>query len=237
MTPSEARAVAKRMIRELWKVAPRLPSHADNPEFFERAAVLADVVLQTARPDVGEALALAVRGRVTPYSGRFDRMGAGAQLPAGTEASELLNALFQAGNILFPPRRSPCMPNPTELRKLVENEHGRGPEAQRALRRLNAALRETCGHSSHPESAMEIANEVLGGHGIERAAYEVTTRRGEMGRPVDFYYVNMGDTYAATLIAARGSDRFYSRRFHISTWGDEVERAERRYGEGGMWRV
>lgn len=253
MNPLDARAMAKKMFRELDAVPPNLRTPRggrledrveDNPAFFERAAVLADVVLQGDRPgdrvswrDVGEALALAVRGRVTPYSARFAKLGVGAPVPPATEGTELSNALFQAKNILFAPRRPPCLPNPRELRELVYREHGDGREGQRELRRLNAALRETCGYSSystqHLERVMAIADEAIGGHGVERAAYEFDTRRG-IERPVDFYYVNTGDTYNATLIANHKPGH---RRFYISTWGDEVERAERRYGEGGMWRV
>ena len=252
MTPREARAIAKTMFRELTKIPPSLPSSAStdrvNPEYLERAAVLADVVLQSDHRDVmgesrwldvGEALALAVRGRVSPYSERFGRLGMGAPLPPGTEATELANAIQRAEQKLFPPRRAPCLPNAKELRELVEREHGTGSEARRQLRRLNAVLREACGYSSYSDTFLErlmsVANDALGGHGVERAAYEwecVSSPRYGIERVVDFYYVNMGDTYNATLIADR-----QTRRFRISTWGDEVERAERRFGEGGMWRV
>ena len=244
MTPREARAIAKVMFRELAKIPPRLPSHQDNPEFFERAAVLADVVLQSGRPDVmgesvalgvGEALALAVRGRVTPYSNRFIHMGIGAQLPPATEATELANAIQWAEQILFPPRRRPCMPSRAELWELVRRAHGDDVRGRRVMRELWRHLSETCGYSSyslgHLEHRMSEANDAIGGFGVERAAYELDTQRG-MERPIDFYYVNTGDTYNATLI---GDVR--RRRFYISTWGDEVERAERRFGEGGMWRV
>ena len=247
MTPLEARTRAKTMFRELAKIPPRLSTPrgprledrvVDNPEFLERAAVLADVVLQSDRPEIGEALALAVRGRVSGYSGRFARMGVGAPLPPGTETTELVNAITHAATVMFPPRQSPCMPNAKELRQLIENAHGTGPEARRELRQLNAALRETCGYISyslqHLERVMGVANEAMGGHGVERAAYEIYDERG-VERVVDFHYVNMGDTYNATLVIHRlGSDHD---RFYITTWGDEVERAERRYGEGGMWRT
>ena len=239
MTPPEARKLAKTMFRELAKTPPRLSNGHDNPEFFERAAVLADVVLQSDRPDIGEALALAVRGRVTIYSGRFIRMGVGVQLPPGTEATELANAIALAQQVLFPPRQAPCMPNTKELRQLVENEHGTGREARQQLRALTALFRETCGYSSyslgHIERVMGNANTAIGGHGVLRAAYELDTQSGRwrtIERPVDFYYVNMGDPYNATLI-----HDLRTRRFRISTWGDEQERAERRFGERGMWRT
>lgn len=247
VTPREARSIAKTMFREVAKLPPRLPSGCDNPEFFERAAVLADVVLQSDRPDVmgesrvlriGEALALAVRGRVTHYSGRFSRLGVGAQLPPGQEATELANTIELAHQAMFPSRRGPCMPNAKELRQLVQNQHGTGREAERQLRRLNAALRETCGYSSysmqHLERVMAIANDVIGGFGVERAAYELDRRGGE-DRVADFYYVNMGDAYNPTLVISTLGPRHD--QFYIATWGDEVERIERRFGEGGMWRV
>ena len=230
MTPREARAIAKTMFRQLAKIPPRLPSHRDNPEFFERAAVLADVVLQSDRPEVGEALALAVRGRVHPYPGRFLSAGVGSPVPPGTGATELANAIQWAEQTLVPPRRAPCMPNRAELWELVSRGHGDDARGRLMMRGLWRSLRGICDgvyRRQHLERVMGVANDAIGGFGVERAAYEIGEER-----LVDFYYVNMGDTYNATLI---GDLR--KRRFYISTWGDEVERAERRFGEGGMWRV
>ena len=224
VTPREARAVAKTMFRELAKIRPRILGR-DNPEFFDRAAVLADVVLQSDRPDIGEPLALAMRRYALS-----DR--------ASEETLRIANAITHASEVMFPSRRGPCMPNAKELRQLVQNQHGTGREAERQLRRLNAALRETCGYSSysmqHLERVMAIADDVIGGFGVERAAYELGRRGGE-DRVADFYYVNMGDAYNPTLVISTLGPRHD--QFYIATWGDEVERVERRFGEGGMWRV
>lgn len=61
--------------------------------------------------------------------------------------------------------------------------------------------------------AMHAINEILEGHGVEGL--------GE-GRPGDYAppyeYINMGDTYATTLIYDRDSDRLF-----IGSWGDVVE--------------
>lgn len=60
---------------------------------------------------------------------------------------------------------------------------------------------------------MEAANELLGGYGVEAV-------EGEDGN-VLFTYVNMGDTYVLTLVRHGG-------RYLVTSWGDLVERLERR---------
>jgi len=71
-----------------------------------------------------------------------------------------------------------------------------------------------------PDKVLDFANGVLHGHGIESI-------RGEYH--VDNYivalYVNMGDTYAATLLFETDT-----RRFLVTTWGDWVERHQKKYG-------
>lgn len=62
-------------------------------------------------------------------------------------------------------------------------------------------------------AALERANTIMHGHGIEaitgHAANEMTTVA---------LYVNMGDTYAATIIYDCLADKFY-----VGTWGDWME--------------
>ena len=239
MTPAEARLRAREMFRALSKISPRVgptdfPSrggHRDNPEFFERAAVLADVVLQSDRPEVGEALALAVNGRVTPWSGRFAHLGVGAALPYGTEGTELKNAVDQAGDVLFPPRRGRCLPNREALWGLVSGVHGTGPEGKRAMRGIWSTLREACtpgpgGKMSHAK-AMSLADRALHGHNVEGARYYL---RGQ--RIATFLYVNMGDTYDATICLVVSWNGRYVWRYEVSTWGDLVEATERRFPNG-----
>lgn len=243
MDRKAACAMARELFRELEQISPLvavpsavsrgIPNYESSTEFFDRAAVLADVLLYTDRPEIGEELALIVAGRATPLSRRFGHLPVGTPIPEGTRATELANAVLDARNRVFPPRRGPCMPNKKELRALVERAHGAGPEAERQLRVLNKSLRAACDarYWRDTEAAMETATVAMGGYGVERATYEQSD-----DRLVDFYYVNMGDTYNATLVADN-----LAHRFRISTWGDEVEIAERRYGEpdtgGRMWRL
>ncbi len=74
------------------------------------------------------------------------------------------------------------------------------------------------------DDALEVANKILKGHGIE------AIRSGQY--LVDHYfrdivalYVNMGDTYETTLLYETDKDRFL-----VTSWGDWVERNERKYG-------
>ena len=234
MTPLEARAVARTMFRELAKIPPRLPSGRDNPEFFERAAVLADVVLQSDRSDVGEALALAVRGRVSVYSGRFIHMGVGSPLPPATEATELAYAITLARQVMFPPRSAPCMPNRADLRRLVVDAHGEGREAREWLRTLWREMEVVCGGGPGSRGSMvalDTANSAIRGHGVESMAYR--THDGD--DVVVFNYVNTGDTYSETVGFIFEPGRRRTRRFLITTWGDVMEQTERRMGERGEW--
>ena len=237
MTPLEARALAKTMFRELAKIPPRLPSGHDNPEFFERAAVLADVVLQSSRPDVGEALALAVRGRVTPYSWRFANMDIGVPVPPDTEGAELANAITRAGDVLFPPRRSPCMPNRADLRRLVIDAYGEGPGARALLHDLWREMEETCA-SGRAMDTLRTANHAIGGHGVESMVYRTPeTRTAEGNDMVVFDYVNMGDTYAETVgFIYSPEQRRRTHRFLVTTVGVVVEQTERRFRDRGEWR-
>lgn len=72
---------------------------------------------------------------------------------------------------------------------------------------------------------LEEINKLLGGYGTEAI-------RGEWqnGYWCDIVaaYVNMGDTYNPTVLQIRGDHSFQSSRFIISTWGDFVERNEKR---------
>ena len=233
MTPREARAIAKTMFRQLAKIPPRV-SGRDNPEFFERAAVLADVVLQSDRPEIGEALALAVRGRVTPYSKdatRYINGGIGAPLRPGTEATELANAIAHAEIAMFPPRRASCMPNRADLRRLVIDAHGEGREAHEWLRTLWREMKVSCG-GGRSMAVLDTANSAIRGHGVESMTYY-----GDDEELVAFDYVNTGGLYNETVgyIYEPGRRR-QKRRFLVTTEADVREQTERRFRDRGVWR-
>jgi hypothetical protein len=72
------------------------------------------------------------------------------------------------------------------------------------------------------DATMDLANKLLSGHGIEAV-------RGDYHVDNYYYdtvalYVNMGDTYAATLLFETDTGRF-----KLTTLGDWVEKNQRRY--------
>jgi hypothetical protein len=94
---------------------------------------------------------------------------------------------------------------------------GRDPEA--SARKLAQAIKNP---KLNVDRTMDLANELLDGHGIEAI-------RGEYH--VDNYYfdtvalyVNMGDTYNATLFYETDTGRF-----KVTTMGDWVEKNQRKY--------
>jgi hypothetical protein len=101
-----------------------------------------------------------------------------------------------------------------------------GPSLKTLDERLN--LRDEEGKSlrhfmqaGKPRAALDYANVLMGGEGIE---YAPSSEDG----PTQFTgldYVNMGDTYDTTLIYDRKK-----RRFVVGAWGDLVEREPRRFG-------
>ncbi len=72
------------------------------------------------------------------------------------------------------------------------------------------------------EKVMCALNELLGGHGVEAIR----------GKHVDFYhgdcvasYVNMGDSYDGTIVRDH-----VKQCYRLTSWGDFVEKFEKRYG-------
>ena len=185
----------------------------------DAAEVLLDVLGYLA-PQRAEALALALRGYA--HEPRV------AMLSPSAAAQNLATTLYFTERILFPPREKPCMPNRKAFRSLVESSHGsrytRAPElgVERTTTLLWDAIRRACdsGQLRVIEHALEVANLHLGGHGVE--GLQLDFRRGPTR---SFDYVNMGDTYAATLIYDN-----HAKRFHVTSYGDMVETLERRYG-------
>ena len=70
------------------------------------------------------------------------------------------------------------------------------------------------------ESAMEVADAILGGHGVELLR-EFDDERAGYEDPWG-YYVNMGDTYATTLVWLSNGPRFV-----VASYGEIIEAWER----------
>lgn len=66
MTPAAALAIARQMLFELGGISARSPQGHVNREFYDRAAVLADVLAYTPRPDLGDELAEVLTRRWSP---------------------------------------------------------------------------------------------------------------------------------------------------------------------------
>lgn len=89
-----------------------------------------------------------------------------------------------------------------------------------ALRAVLAAVNVNDGRSV--QNALETANRLTDAHGIEAIR----------GKYVDRYYgdsvalyVNMGDSYAGTLLF-----NTITKKFSLTTWGDFAEKNAKRYG-------
>lgn len=81
-------------------------------------------------------------------------------------------------------------------------------------------LRDAEGDPDSVDAALEDANEVLGGYGVEAVPCETC--------PTDSYYqdkialyVNMGDTYSATIVYDTVEEEFF-----VGSWGDFYEAHE-----------
>lgn len=74
-----------------------------------------------------------------------------------------------------------------------------------------------------PDKVLDYVDKILRAHGIEsiRGEYHVDNYYFD----IVALYVNMGDTYSATLLYE--TDK---RRFLLTTWGDWVERNQKKYG-------
>ena len=93
------------------------------------------------------------------------------------------------------------------------------------LKACREALRRT---QKFPEKIrLEQINDLLGGYGTE--AIRGNWQNGYWWDIVGCY-VNFGDTYNLTIMQVRGDYSFTRSRFFISSWGDWVERNQRKYG-------
>lgn len=77
------------------------------------------------------------------------------------------------------------------------------------------------------DDRLEAINKLLEMHGTEAI-------RGDWQNgywcDVVAVYCNAGDTYDTTVIQVRGDSRFSASRFRVTSWGDFVERNQKRYG-------
>lgn len=179
------------------------------------AEVLVDLATYAGHEDIGEDLLLALQGREF----RLPHRGVPLQYATGRQR-HITTALEYFRHALFPPRSRPCMPNAAELARLVR-ENSDDPRSElRVLRRyLEAACRSPSRRNI--EEAMDVADRILQGSGVETATVGTRTE-GDLR----FSFVNFGDTYVTTLIYDNHADRF-----RITSYGDMVETWERRYGQ------
>jgi hypothetical protein len=93
------------------------------------------------------------------------------------------------------------------------------PEAAKSLARV---LKGAPGREDRVDIALDAANAALNGHGVEaiRGDYQVDSYY----RDIVALYVNMGDTYDATILYETEPERFT-----ITAWGDWVEHNQRKY--------
>lgn len=185
----------------------------DVLQYFPGASGPPDVVTSS-RSYVVHQLAAALQGRTFPAGDLLS--------DAASRARNLKNVLEYVRIQFFPARRRPCMPNRKELQNLHRQVRG---DDRRGFQSLWNELQQACNSTSlrRVYDAMEFADEVLDGHGVEDVA--LATRRGGTRRAV---YIEMGDTYNTTLAYDREVDRFL-----VTTWGDIVEGWERRFGRSG----
>lgn len=76
------------------------------------------------------------------------------------------------------------------------------------------------------EAIMDAADRLLNGHGNE--ALTCPGYHGGFYHDIHASYVNMGDTYALTLVLDHESEKFL-----VTSWGDYLEREEAK--KGGCW--
>ena len=71
------------------------------------------------------------------------------------------------------------------------------------------------------DKAMEEANEILGGHGVEAVPGEGADN-GKYWRDTIALYVNLGDTYDTTVMYDTETEEFF-----VGSWGDFLEEWEK----------
>ena len=202
------RAEAKRRAKQLLEAA----EGGDR----EAAQVLVDVLAYTKTPTLSEDLGLALEGRafytttLMPWNA-VDTARGDKVRPEDRERI-VREALRRVRTSLLE-RRRVCRPSRRDLAQLTRDP--------RALRSLSSLVRRACESEITTHEALREADKILRGHGVDYT--RIRTRRGPRGTA--FHYVQMGDTYDATLVYDE-----LSARFRVTSWGDMIEAWERRYG-------
>jgi hypothetical protein len=89
-------------------------------------------------------------------------------------------------------------------------------------RTLARRLKQSSGDHDQVDAALDAVNEAIGGHGIEAIEGDYQVDRYYYN--IVALYVNTGDTYNPTLLYETENERFL-----VTTFGDWVERNERKY--------
>lgn len=180
--PDAARATAREMFRMLkdmpgsarftYPIPPRLPPVELNREFRDRVAVLADVLLYTDRPDVGEALALNVAGRKSPLSSVYNAgLSTGDPLPGTWRAADLATAVAEARLLLFPEDD----PSPFEVGDWVVAGYGADADFGKIIR-LRGDVAEVAWRGSGDRTPIHLRGEdvaIYGNHDAAAADWEL----------------------------------------------------------------
>ena len=183
---------------------------------LEDTAMLVDMAVYAGKERTAEALQLALQGLAYPTGERLSPNAATKNLKAWID---------NMGRELFPKRRGPCLPNRRELNRLINDALDLSTAVDRKRARdLWKDIKRTCADRSwrNIEGTLRLASDTLRGFGVE--AVTVQTIRGPQGDTY-FDYVNMGDTYAATLLYD-----YQAGRFRVTSYGDLIEAWERRWG-------
>lgn len=99
-----------------------------------------------------------------------------------------------------------------EIRQLID-----GKKSTRSYESVRKWLEQCHNEPTLTERRMCALNEILEGHGVEAIFH------GSDPMHPDAVYVNMGETYAATILYD-----YRSGTFKVTSWGDWVEKQERR---------
>lgn len=102
-----------------------------------------------------------------------------------------------------------------------EISHGDFTETD--LKAVAAAIESAGTSPRRVDEALELANKVIGGFGVEAIRGDWHDR---YYQDIVFLYVNTGDTYNATVVYDCVADRWYPG----ASWGDLVERFDKKYG-------
>ncbi len=103
----------------------------------------------------------------------------------------------------------------SKMSRSLEDEFNANPTST-----LKKAMKMTIG--MNPEERLQEINDMVGGYGVESIEGNGNSR---YWMDTVALYINMGDTYNTTLLYNTDLDKYT-----ITTWGDWVERNQRRYG-------